>query len=199
MTSVLPQHIPTSEVLRGLLAEAPAEGVTFGWLLGRLHKRSFGVVLLLLAVIGLTPGTSPVVGLLLAIPALQMILARETPAFPRTIMSRRFSTQRLVRMVDRTVPVLRRMETVIRPRWKMPFETTTRVVGLVVLVLAGVFFVPIPLSNVVPAVTIMLIALAYLEEDGVLLAVSLAMAAAVLIATAITVWQSVEAVRSMFF
>jgi hypothetical protein len=81
----------------------------------------------------------------------------------------------------------------------MPFETTTRVVGLVVLVLAGVFFVPIPLSNVVPAVTIMLIALAYLEEDGVLLAVSLAMAAAVLIATAITVWQSVEAVRSMFF
>ncbi|WP_042696575.1 exopolysaccharide biosynthesis protein [Azospirillum sp. B506] len=199
MTSALPAHIPTSEVLRGLLAEAPAEGVTFGWLLDRLHKRSFGVVLLLLAVIGLTPGTSPVVGLLLTIPAFQMILARETPAFPRTIMSRRFSTQRLVRMVDRTVPVLRRMETVIRPRWKMPFETTTRVVGLVVLVLAGVFFVPIPLSNVVPAVTIMLIALAYLEEDGVLLAASLAIAAAVLIATAITVWQSVEAVRSMFF
>lgn len=126
-----------------------------------------------------------------------MILARESPAFPRIIASRRFSTRRLVRLVDRAVPVLRRMETVIHPRWKTPFEATTRVVGLVVLALTSVFFVPIPLSNVVPAVTIMLIALAYLEEDGVLLALSLTSAAAVILVGAFTIWQSVEAVRSM--
>jgi len=190
-------HTPTSEVLRGLLDEAPAESVTLGWLLDKLHKRSFGIVLLLLALIGLAPGTSPVVGLLLTIPALQMILARESPVFPRMITSRRFSTQRLVRLVDRAVPVLRRLETVIHPRWKTPFDATTRVVGLVVLALTSVFFVPIPLSNVVPAVTIMLIALAYLEEDGVLLALSLTAAAAVILVAAFTLWQSVEAVRSM--
>ena len=88
------------------------------------------------------------------------------------------------------------METVIHPRWKTPFDATTRVVGLVVLALTSVFFVPIPLSNIVPAVTIMLIALAYLEEDGVLLALSLAAAAVLFIAT-FTIWQSVEAVRFM--
>ncbi|QCG94378.1 exopolysaccharide biosynthesis protein [Azospirillum sp. TSA2s] len=190
-------HIPTSEVLRGLLDEAPADCVTLGWLLEKLHKRSFGIVLLLLALIGLAPGTSPVVGLLLTIPALQMILARESPVFPRMITSRRFSTRRLVRLVDRAVPVLRRMETVIHPRWKTPFDATTRVVGLVVLALTSVFFVPIPLSNIVPAVTIMLIALAYLEEDGVLLALSLTAAAVVLFAATFTIWQSVEAVRFM--
>lgn len=117
MDPVINQHIPTSEVLRGLLAEAPADWVSFGWLLDKLHKRSFGIVLLLLALIGLAPGTSPVVGLVLTIPAIQMILARESPAFPRIIASRRFSTRRLVRLVDRAVPVLRRMETVIHPRW----------------------------------------------------------------------------------
>ncbi|QCG94523.1 exopolysaccharide biosynthesis protein [Azospirillum sp. TSA2s] len=190
-------HIPTSEVLRGLLDEAPADCVTLGWLLEKLHKRSFGIVLLLLALIGLAPGTSPVVGLLLTIPALQMILARESPVFPRMITSRRFSTRRLVRLVDRTVPVLRRLETVIHPRWKTPFDATTRVVGLVVLALTSVFFVPIPLSNIVPAVTIMLIALAYLEEDGILLALSLAAAAAVLLVAAFTIWQSVKAVQFM--
>ncbi|WP_167421616.1 exopolysaccharide biosynthesis protein [Azospirillum palustre] len=197
MDPVINPHIPTSEVLRGLLAEAPADCVSFGWLLDKLHKRSFGIVLLLLALIGLAPGTSPVVGLLLTIPAIQMILARASPAFPRIIASRRFSTQRLVRLVDRAVPVLRPMETVIRPRWKTPFDATTRVVGLVVLALTSVFFVPIPLSNIVPAVTIMLIALAYLEEDGVLLALSLAAAAAVLFVATFTIWQSVEAVRFM--
>lgn len=197
MDPVINPHIPTSEVLRGLLAEAPADCVSFGWLLDKLHKRSFGIVLLLLALIGLAPGTSPVVGLLLTIPAIQMILARESPAFLRIIASRRFSTRRLVRLVDRAVPVLRRMETIIHPRWKTPFDATTRVVGLVVLALTSVFFVPIPLSMIVPAVTIMLIALAYLEEDGVLLALSLAAAAAVILVAAFTIWQSVSAVRFM--
>lgn len=190
-------HVPTSEILRSLLAEAPVDCVTFGWLLDKLHTRSFGIVLLLQALIGLAPGTSPIVGLLLTIPAIQMILARESPAFPRIIASRRFPTPRLVRLVDRAVPLLRRMETVIRPRWKTPFEATKRVVGLVVLALTSVFFVPIPLSNIVPAVTIMLIALAYLEEDGVLLALSLAAAAGVILVAAFTVWQSVSAVRFM--
>lgn len=190
-------HMPTSEVLRGLLDEVPADSVTLGWLLGKLHKRSFGIVLLLLALIGLAPGTSPAIGLLLTIPAIQMILAHESPAFPPMITSRRFSTRRLVGLVDRIVPVLRRLETVIHPRWKTPFEATTRVVGLVVLALTSVFFVPIPLSNIVPAVTIMLIALAYLEEDGVLLALSLLAAAIVLLVTAFTIWQSVRAVHLM--
>ncbi|WP_377805767.1 exopolysaccharide biosynthesis protein [Azospirillum sp. A29] len=197
MDPVINPHVPTSEILRSLLAEAPVDFVTFGWLLDKLHTRSFGIVLLLLALIGLAPGTSPIVGLLLTIPAIQMILARESPAFPRIIASRRFPTPRLVRLVDRAVPLLRRMETVIRPRWKTPFEATKRVVGLVVLALTSVFFIPIPLSNIVPAVTIMLIALAYLEEDGVLLALSLAAAAGVILVAAFTVWQSVSAVRFM--
>jgi hypothetical protein len=34
-------------------------------------------------------------------------------------------------------------------------------------------FIPIPLSNVVPALVIALISLAYLEEDGVLLSIAL--------------------------
>lgn len=70
MDPAINRHTPTSEVLRGLLAEAPADCVTFGWLLDKLHTRSFGIVLMLLALIGLAPGTSPIVGLLLTIPAI---------------------------------------------------------------------------------------------------------------------------------
>jgi hypothetical protein len=43
----------------------------------------------------------------------------------------------------------------------------------VVLLTARLLLNPIPLSNVVPAVLIALIALAYLEEDGLLLTVGL--------------------------
>jgi len=47
------------------------------------------------------------------------------------------------------------------------------VVGVVVLLTALILFAPVPMIQVVPALVIALISLAYLEEDGILLAISL--------------------------
>jgi hypothetical protein len=52
-------------------------------------------------------------------------------------------------------------------------------------------FIPIPLSNVVPALVIALISLAYLEEDGVLLSIALLAAVMVLTVVTIGVWEMV--------
>ena len=41
--------IPTSTVLQRLHDEAPTDQITLGWLMGSLRKRSFGIVMLLLA------------------------------------------------------------------------------------------------------------------------------------------------------
>jgi hypothetical protein len=40
------------------LRDAPPDDVTIAWLLGSLHKRSFGLVMLLIALVGLVPGVS---------------------------------------------------------------------------------------------------------------------------------------------
>jgi hypothetical protein len=184
---------PTSAVLDDLLGEAPAGQVTLDWLLGRLGDRSFGVVLLLLALLGLLPGVSAVAGVLLAVPAAQMILARRAPVFPRRVATRRFETRRLARVVRRIVPVLRWLERFIRPRWTTPFEATKRVVGGVVMLLGASLLAPVPLSNVPPALTIALIAFAYLEEDGVLLCAALAAALAMLAVAAAVAWETMSA------
>jgi hypothetical protein len=55
----------------------------------------------------------------------------------------------------------------------------------------AVVFTPIPFSNVVLALVIALIALAYLEEDGLLLSIALP-AAVILLAVAVAaVWETV--------
>ena len=80
---------PTSVVLDGLLGPEAPEQVTLGWLLDGLGDRSFGVVLLVLALLGLLPGVSAVAGVLLAVPAFQMVLARPGPVLPRRVAARR--------------------------------------------------------------------------------------------------------------
>jgi hypothetical protein len=60
-----------------------------------------------------------------------------------------------------------------------------------VVLSATLVFIPIPLSNVVPALVIALISLAYLEEDGVLLSIALLAGVIVLAVAAAAVWQMV--------
>ena len=69
----------------------------------------------------------------------------------------------------------------IYPRWPIPLDVTKRIVGTIVVLLSiSLVFSPIPLSNIVPALLIALISLAYLEEDGLLLALALLAAVVVL-------------------
>ena len=183
-------RLPTSMVLNELLGEAPAECVTLNWLMGRLGERSFGIVLLILGLLGLVPGASAFVGVLLAPPALQMILARPGPSFPRRVAGRPFPTWQLAGVVRRAVPVLRYLEKFVEPRWPTPFEAAKRVVGGVVLLLGMGLLAPVPLSNVPPALLIVLIAFAYLEEDGALLCTALMAALLLIAAIATGIWQA---------
>jgi hypothetical protein len=180
-------------VLHDLLNSAPAERVTLGWLMRRLGARSFGIVLLLLGLLGLLPGVSAVAGVLVTVPVSQMILARSGPVFPRRVASRQFETRRLAGVIRRTVPVLRFLERLIRPRWPTPFEMTKRVVGFMVLLLGASLLAPIPLSNLPPALLIVLIAFAYLEEDGMLLCAALSAALLLFAVLAAAGWQTLSA------
>lgn len=185
-------RIPTSALLDGLLRDADAERVTLGWLVDKLGDRSFGLVMLLLALLGAMPGASAIVAPLLAILAVQMMLGHAGPAFPRRVAGRSVPTQGLARTLGRAVTALRAIEGFIHPRWPMPFAAAKRAVGPVVLLLGLLLLAPIPLSNVPPALAIALLAIAYLEEDGMLLCIALAAAALLLAAAAGAVWEAMS-------
>ena len=62
------------------------------------------------------------------------------------------------------MPVLRLLEKFIHPRWPTQLDATKRLVGAVIAVLnIALLLTPSPLRNVVPALVIAMISLAYLE------------------------------------
>lgn len=188
--------IPTSDVLQRLHDAAPADHFTLGWLMGSLRSRSFGIVMLLLALVAIAPGVSIVAGLLLIIPAFQMIEGHPAPIFPRRIAAYPFPTRHLAALVQTAVPILKFLEKMIHPRWHTPIEATKRIVGTVIVSLsATMVFSPIPFTNVVPALVMALIALAYVEEDGLLLSIALLAAIIVLAVAFATVWEAVLGAR----
>jgi len=161
---------PSSRVLQEVIRQAPAEYVTVGWLTSTLHPHSFGIIMLSLGLLAMTPVGSTVPGLILVVMAAQLIVGRAEPVFPHFIMSRRLSTKQLLWLGGRAIHVLKYFEKAVHPRWPMTFEVAKRAVGVMVLLLTIVLLLtPVPLSNVAPAMVISLISLAYVEEDGLVL------------------------------
>jgi hypothetical protein len=122
----------SSRVLEELLHQAPVDNFTLGWLLSKLQQRSFGVVILFLGLLATTPIGSTVPGLMLVAVAVQMIVGRREPVFPRFITARSLPTQYLLRVGRRAIPVLQYLEKAVHPRWPTAFEVGKRFVGIMV-------------------------------------------------------------------
>ena len=186
------QFVPASVVLETLHLAAPKDEVTVRWVLDHLDRQSFGVVLLLLAIVAVVPGICSFAGLLIAISGLEMAVGRSQPYFPHWIASRPLHARRVRPVVTCAIAVLRRLEKVIHPRWLPLANKLTRVVGITVfLASVRLILVPLPFSNVLPALVIAVVSLAYLEEDGLLLLIALALAVGNVALDLALAWESI--------
>ncbi|HEY1746329.1 MAG TPA: exopolysaccharide biosynthesis protein [Xanthobacteraceae bacterium] len=189
---------PASEVLQNLLRDLPPDRFTLAWLSKYLDRGSFGVIVLILALIAMAPGLSYVAGLLLLAPAIEMIAGRSAPTFPRRIADRPLPSRRLAGIVQRVVPSLTYVEKVIRPRWQLPLGATERLVGVAVLLLTVLLLLtPLPFIQVVPGLIIVVLAIGYVEDDGLLLSLGLLAALSLVGASATAVWGLISAAAAI--
>ena len=160
-------------VILARLAE-PAEGsVTLAEVLTAVGERSFGALLVILAipnmVAGLIPGLSIVLGLPLLLVSLQLVVGAERPWLPRRLARLEIKRSDLRRILERTRPAVRRLERALQPR--LEFLTSSwaeRLIGLGCLALSVLVFLPVPFANLVPATGIMLFGFSMLERDGLM-------------------------------
>src|SRR6266436_8930255 len=139
-----------------------------------------------------TPVGSTLAGRILAVMAVQLIVGRTQPVFPHFIMTRRLPTNQLLWVGARAIHVLKYLEKLIHPRWPRTFEVAKRAVGVMVLLLTAVLLLtPVPLSNVLPAMVISLISLAYVAEDGLLLSVALLAAITLIGIASAAIWGTI--------
>lgn len=167
---------PRADRLSAILARLaePAEGsVTLAEVLTAVGERSFGALLVILAipnmVAGLIPGLSIVLGLPLLLVSLQLVVGAERPWLPRRVADLKIKRSDLRRMLERTRPAVRRLERALQPR--LEFLTSPwaeRLIGLGCLALSVLVFLPVPFANLVPATGIMLFGFSMLERDGLM-------------------------------
>lgn len=167
------QDAVISDRLAQLVLDADGGPVSLGWILAQLHERAFGVFLLILALPCCIPflyGLPQIVALPLMFVSAQILLGRHVPWLPARLATRAVSAEALDALARRSRPWLRRIEAVSRPRLgaltRMPVD---RIVGGALVLFSASILVPLPGTNTVPGIAVVIIAMGLLQRDGLLI------------------------------
>jgi hypothetical protein len=128
------------------------------------------------------PGLSSVMALPLLFAAPQMMVGRKGLWLPRWLGDRQIDRQKLHATVERVLPWLERVERLVKPRLSiLTSQAGATLAGLVCTLLGVVLLLPIPFTNVLPALTVLMLCLALTRRDGVAMLLSLVLLAAAVI------------------
>ena len=150
------------------------QDVTLGSLLHELSVYGHMLVCLLFAVPFLLPvplpGLSTIFGFVIGMASVQVILGQD-PWVPVSWRNKKISTDVLAKMFEAAQRVLRKTETLIKPRLKFfaHHPGFVRFNALVVLLTAILLSLPMPPGfNAPPALAIIVLTIGSLEKDGVM-------------------------------
>lgn len=161
-----------SDRLDQLAKDASQQTVTLGWILQQLNERAFGLFLLVLALpccIPLLYGIPQIVSLPLMFVSAQILIGRRVPWLPARLAERTVAGTDLHNLAARAGPWLRRIEAISRPRFglvtRAPWD---RLIGAALVLFSASILVPLPGTNTVPGIAIVLVAMGLLQRDGLL-------------------------------
>lgn len=176
-------------LLRAASQRRDEQSVLIADMLSDLGDRSFAWSMLFFAMLNAVP-LPPGSTLILAIPVLlvtgQMALGFTHLRLPGLITRRRISRDALRRGVLRIRPLLQPFERILRPRRVWMFtRRREQLMAILLFVVAVALYIPIPGSGFLPALSLMVAALAMMERDGLVMIISLCMGAISIIITLI--------------
>lgn len=163
-----------SQDIEFLLKKSAVYPLTLAEILQTTAERGFGLTIGLLVLpflFPMPPGLTSILGSGCLLLGIQMALGKKTPWLPRKIARFKFSrswSQQLLKNARRLTVWL---EKIVHSRWQQlaanPY--TWRINGFCIAWLSILLMLPIPFTNPVPTVAILLLTVSTLETDGLLI------------------------------
>ena len=175
---MLPTLAPTTSELVAAFPRIFAESdIRLRDILQVLGERGLASALLILALPQMLPlplGVSNLLAVPMALVAFQIALGRHSLWLPAWLLDRPVPRERVVHASQRMVPLLRRIEMVVKPRLLILFAPLSlHAIGVLVALVAVVSLAPLPLTGWLPGCAIIVAALGILERDGVVVLIGL--------------------------
>lgn len=170
-------HLKFSQDLEALLHRIADRPLTISAILAETSERGFSLAIGLLTLpflLPMPPGTGTILGAVCFLLALQMAMGKPKPWLPPSIANFKFPKELAIGLLKNLKRLTKKLENITRPRLLKLAQNpyVWRLNGLWIAWLAFLLALPIPMTNPLPTVAILLLAIATLEADGLLMCVA---------------------------
>jgi hypothetical protein len=168
------QHkIITTQVIEDVVSRSSSDRILIGDLVEAMETVGFGLAMMIFAFGVIIPMPPPVPGIIsipLVIFSLQMILGFDSPKLPKKFSKMSVKRSIIATLVKKSAPYIRKVEGLLRPRWFfMTGKIAERIIGVFTLLFSGFVLMPLPLSNFIPGLGVLIISFGLLGKDGVVI------------------------------
>ncbi len=159
-----------TDAIESAVNSSSADRMIVADLIAAMNGAGFGLAILIFALGVVIPLPPPLPGLI-AIPliifAVQMIAGCHSPKLPKFLANFAVKRSVVATVMRKANPFISRVEKVLRPRLSfMLTPVMERIVGIFIFIFASFIFLPMPLSNFIPGVGILMISFGLVGRDG---------------------------------
>jgi len=171
---LLEEHqIITTQVIEDVVNKSSADRIPIRDLISAMDGMGFGLAIMIFAfgiTIPLPPPFPSIISVPLVIFSIQMMLGYSAPILPKKFANLSVKRSTLAMLVKKSSPYIRKVERILRPRLSfMTSPTAERIVGFFILAFSSFILLPMPLSNFIPGLGILIISFGLLGKDGLII------------------------------
>lgn len=170
-------HLRFAQDIKLLLERLANQPLTLADIMAETSERGFSLIIGLLVLpflFPMPPGLTGPLGSACLLLAIQMALGKRSPWLPKKVASFKFPHWFVLKLLRNLKKVTRVLEKITRPRLVKLAQSPQvwRLNGVCIAWLTVLLISPIPFTNPIPTVGILLFVVATLEADGLLMCVS---------------------------
>ncbi len=200
------QKIITTQIIEEVVNKSLSDKIQIRDLMHAMQSTGFGLAMIFFAFGSLIPLPPPIPSII-AIPllflAVQMMLGYKAPKLPPIIANIKFKRSILELIVRKSSPHIDKVEKILKPRWQfMIYPLAERIIGAMVFVFAFFVTIPIPFSNFLPGLAILITSFGLIGKDGIFVIIGLIIGIAGSVFSAMVIFLGIEVIgyiKNYFF
>ena len=192
--------IITTQVIEDVVNNSSADRIPVRDLVRAMDSVGFGLVMLIFSfgiIIPTPPPFPSIISIPLVVFALQMVAGYKAPKLPEKFSKLTVKRSVLAALVNKSSPYIRKVERILKPRLLfMTSSLAERIIGVFVLLFSSFVLLPIPLSNFIPGLGVLIISFGLLGEDGLIIILGIVVGLFGMVLSLVTLVLGVEFITS---
>jgi hypothetical protein len=188
----------TTEILEDVVKKTTTDKISVNDLIIAMDSGGFGLIMTIFSlpiIIPLPPPFPSLISIPMVIFSFQMMIGCKSPKLPKRLSNLSVSRNVLAMMIEKSSPYIRKAESFVKPRLSMLSSGWFRqIIGMFCFIFSMSVLLPMPLSNFIPGMGVLIASFGLLGRDGVIILTGLVIGCIGILVTATAVLLGVEAI-----